>query len=227
MNALTMFHLRCKCTGAYCSSDFCSVDCCCVIRIDRSHSIHITQTYHSADCDTDHSLVLSKITLSPKKLHYAKPKGLPKINTSHTNDAERIKHFTSSFESNFHNNLSTDATTNGIISAMQHTKLQWKHMVGGSEIMPTGMKQILMWWSPWLQQKVSSNPMQKGSNEKKIWSPCKTQGEKVNSWQGAVQMNTGWNSTLQLKKLPTQEMSEGCTRALSRQLVQCEKDCST
>ena len=28
-----------------------------------------------------------------------------------TNDAERIKHFTFSFESNFHNNLSTDATT--------------------------------------------------------------------------------------------------------------------
>ena len=75
------------------------------------NSIHITQTYHSVDCDTDHSLVLRKITLSPKKLHYAKPKGLPKVNTGQTNDAERIKHFTSSFESNFHNSLSTDATT--------------------------------------------------------------------------------------------------------------------
>ena len=38
-------------------------------------------------------------------------KGLPKINSAHTNDAERIKHFTSSFKSNFHNNLSADATT--------------------------------------------------------------------------------------------------------------------
>ena len=36
---------------------------------------------------------------------------MPKINTGHTNDAERIMHFTSSFESNFHNNLSTDAAT--------------------------------------------------------------------------------------------------------------------
>ena len=36
---------------------------------------------------------------------------MPKINTSHTNDAERIKHITSFFEKNFHNNLSTDATT--------------------------------------------------------------------------------------------------------------------
>ena len=108
------------------------------------NSIHITRTYHSADCNTDHSLVLSKITLSPKKLHYAKPKGLPKIKTGHTNDAERIKHFTSSFESNFHNNLSTDATTKWNNLLMQHTKLQWKHMVGGSEIMPTGMRQTLM-----------------------------------------------------------------------------------
>ena len=75
------------------------------------NSVRITRSYHSADCDTDHSLVLSKIILSPKRLHHAKPKGLPKINTAHTNDAERIKYFTSSFESNFHNNLSTDATT--------------------------------------------------------------------------------------------------------------------
>ena len=36
---------------------------------------------------------------------------MPKINTGHTNDAERIKHFISSFESNFHNNLFTDPTT--------------------------------------------------------------------------------------------------------------------
>ena len=36
---------------------------------------------------------------------------MPKINTGHTNNAERIKHFTSTFESNFHNNLSIDATT--------------------------------------------------------------------------------------------------------------------
>ena len=36
---------------------------------------------------------------------------MPKINTGHANDAEGIKHFTSSFESNFHNNWPTDATT--------------------------------------------------------------------------------------------------------------------
>ena len=76
------------------------------------NSVRITQTYHSADCNTDHSLVLSKITLSPRKFQYAKPKWLPKINTGHTNDAEKIRHFTFSFESNNQNNLSTDAKTN-------------------------------------------------------------------------------------------------------------------
>ena len=97
------------------------------------NSIHITQTCHSADCDTDHSLVLSKITLSPKKLHHAKPKGLPKINTGYTNDVERSKYFTSSFKSNFHNNLSTDAT-----KWNNHRNATYKAVVevGGSEIMP-------------------------------------------------------------------------------------------
>ena len=108
------------------------------------NSIDITRTYHSVDCDTDHSLVLSKINLSPKKFHYAKPKGLPKINTGHTNDAERIKHFTFSFETTSTTTCLQMEQQSGIISAMQHTKLQWKHMVGGSEIMPTGMRQTLM-----------------------------------------------------------------------------------
>ena len=65
------------------------------------------------------------------------PKWLPKINTSHTNDAERIKHFISSFESNFHKNLPTDATTkwNNLHNATYKAAVE-----GGSEIMPTGMR---------------------------------------------------------------------------------------
>ena len=53
---------------------------------------------------------MSKITVT-EKASLCKAKEFSKINTGHTNDAKRIKHFTSSFESNFHNNLSTDATT--------------------------------------------------------------------------------------------------------------------
>ena len=54
-----------------------------ITKRDLLNSKRITRTYHSADCDTDNSLVLSKITLSTKKLHYAK--GLPENKSGHTN----------------------------------------------------------------------------------------------------------------------------------------------
>uniref|UniRef100_H3A3K2 Endonuclease/exonuclease/phosphatase domain-containing protein n=1 Tax=Latimeria chalumnae TaxID=7897 RepID=H3A3K2_LATCH len=33
-----------------------------------------TRTFHSADCDTDHSLIISKVKITAKKLHRAKPR---------------------------------------------------------------------------------------------------------------------------------------------------------
>ena len=90
------------------------------------NSVRNTQSYHSADCNTDHSLVLSKIILSSKKLYDGKRKGLPKICTVHTNGAKRIKHFNSSFESNFHNNFSTHAATkwNNLCNATYKTAVK-------------------------------------------------------------------------------------------------------
>ena len=49
-----------------------------------------TRVYHSADCDTDHSLIASGVKLTPKKLHHSKQKGQPRINTSKT--AYQVKH---------------------------------------------------------------------------------------------------------------------------------------
>ena len=46
------------------------------------NAIHHVRTYHSADCDTDHSLVVSKIRIRPKKIHHSKQKKKPKINTA-------------------------------------------------------------------------------------------------------------------------------------------------
>ena len=43
-----------------------------------------TRSFHSADCDTDHSLVGSKVRLQPKRIHHSKHKGLPRINASRT-----------------------------------------------------------------------------------------------------------------------------------------------
>ncbi len=41
----------------------------------------LNRSYHSADCDTDHFLVASKVRITSKKHHHAKKKGLSRINT--------------------------------------------------------------------------------------------------------------------------------------------------
>lgn len=37
-------------------------------------SVLFTRSYHSADCDTDNSLMASKVRFMPKKLHHSKKK---------------------------------------------------------------------------------------------------------------------------------------------------------
>ena len=65
------------------------------------NDVHSTRSYHSADCNTDHALIISKVALQPKKLHHAKPKGLPKINVACIDDTKKTQKFISSL-----NNLS-------------------------------------------------------------------------------------------------------------------------
>ena len=56
----------------------------------RSDLVSVLQTrsYHSADWDTDNSLIASRIKLIPKKLHHSKSKGKTHINTRHINSQE-------------------------------------------------------------------------------------------------------------------------------------------
>ena len=44
------------------------------------NNVLISRTYHSADCDSDHSLVSSKVRLKQKKLHLSKQKCQLRIN---------------------------------------------------------------------------------------------------------------------------------------------------
>ncbi|KAL8592312.1 hypothetical protein ACOMHN_036946 [Nucella lapillus] len=52
-----------------------------------------TRTYHSAEYDTDHSLVCSKIRLLPKKIHHNKQVGKPRINTTKMQYPEKVEEF--------------------------------------------------------------------------------------------------------------------------------------
>ena len=46
------------------------------------NSVKDTRSMHSAECDTDHILVRSKINLTPRKMHHSKTQSLPRINAS-------------------------------------------------------------------------------------------------------------------------------------------------
>ena len=52
-----------------------------ITRRPALNSVLSTRSYHSADCNTDHVLVCSKVRLLPHKLHCAKPAGRPRTNT--------------------------------------------------------------------------------------------------------------------------------------------------
>ena len=61
-------------------------------RVDLRSILH-TRSFHSADCDTDHSLICSKVRLTPKRIHHSKTRGLPRINTCSTGDPHRVQIF--------------------------------------------------------------------------------------------------------------------------------------
>ena len=60
-----------------------------ITRADSIKNVYNTRAYHSSDCDTDHSLVASWVKVTPKRLHYAKKKCQPRINTNQILDPEK------------------------------------------------------------------------------------------------------------------------------------------
>ena len=70
-----------------------------------------TRSYHSADCDTDHTLVCSKVKLQPKKIHRAKPAGRPRINVAKTANSDCKEDFLSSLEHALQEPTGEDATS--------------------------------------------------------------------------------------------------------------------
>ncbi|PFX19632.1 Uncharacterized protein K02A2.6 [Stylophora pistillata] len=60
--------------------------------------VFFTRSSHSADCDTDHSLVCCKIRLIPKKFHRSKPQGKPRIDTTKMQHEKMLEEFAKSFE---------------------------------------------------------------------------------------------------------------------------------
>ena len=57
-----------------------------------------TRSFHSADCDTDHSLVCCKIRMQPKTFHCTKTKGIPCIDVSKMSQPDLMEQFAQTFE---------------------------------------------------------------------------------------------------------------------------------
>lgn len=57
-----------------------------------------TRSYHSADCDTDHSLVCCKIRLQPKKFHRTRKQGNPRIDISKMSQLDLVEQFAEAFQ---------------------------------------------------------------------------------------------------------------------------------
>ena len=69
-----------------------------ITRRQHLNQTSLTRSYHSADCDTDHSLVVARVRLRPKRIYTAKHKSIPRINITNTKDPEKCFEFQQQFE---------------------------------------------------------------------------------------------------------------------------------
>ena len=74
-------------------------------------SVLLTRNYHSADCDTDHSLIASKVRIAPRKLHHSKEKGRPRVNMCCTSNPAKTQHFQNCLDETLARETSEDDTT--------------------------------------------------------------------------------------------------------------------
>ena len=82
-------------------------------------SVLLTRTYHSADCDTDHSLVASKVRIVPRKLHHKKKSGRPRINTGNAGNPLKIQSFLNHLNETLEKKETSEDNT---------TDLMWSHL---------------------------------------------------------------------------------------------------
>ncbi|KAL8558017.1 hypothetical protein ACOMHN_049278 [Nucella lapillus] len=85
-----------------------------------------TRTYHSADCDTDHSLVCSKIRLLPKTIHHKKQFGKLRINTTKMQYPETVEEFAKSLEGALSADHPHSSETTPVIEAKRAALAEYK-----------------------------------------------------------------------------------------------------
>ena len=79
-------------------------------RRSNLNCVKLTRSYHSADCDTDHSLVCTKVKLYPQKIHHCRKKGTPRINTNALSQTIMVEKFVGALEAALPSQPGKDAT---------------------------------------------------------------------------------------------------------------------
>ncbi|XP_047490320.1 uncharacterized protein LOC125039959 [Penaeus chinensis] len=82
-------------------------------------SVLLTRTYHCADCDTDHSLVASKVRIAPRKIHHSKESGRPRVNTCNARNPLKMQGFLNLLNVTLARGMSEDDTTDLIWSHLR------------------------------------------------------------------------------------------------------------
>ena len=87
-----------------------------IVKKEHSRNVKKTRVYHSADCDTDHSLVGCQIKITPKKLYRTKPPCKPRIDGARTKESQSATLFNENLSTalttaNSHSNSATDKWT--------------------------------------------------------------------------------------------------------------------
>lgn len=99
-----------------------------LVRRASLNSVKLTKSYHSADCDTDHTLVIANTKIERKKSHSAKQPRVQRLNTLSMLDPIRRAEFATKFKdrldnqpSNINAHQSPDDMWNDLSAAMYDT----------------------------------------------------------------------------------------------------------
>ncbi|KAI8511348.1 hypothetical protein Bbelb_104480 [Branchiostoma belcheri] len=68
-----------------------------ITRKQHLNNVKVTRSFHSADCDSDHSLVASRVEVTHKRIHRRRPEARPRVNAKVAREPESKEIFSREF----------------------------------------------------------------------------------------------------------------------------------
>ena len=178
-------------------------------------SVLLTRTYHSADCDTDHSLVASKVRVTPRRIHHAKKKARPRINTCRTGNPVRTQQFLKDLDETLTRETFGDVTSDSKWAHLRESVYSAAFSAYGKQ----ERKNTDWFEAHWEEMEpVTKKKRKLCLPTRPPLAPARLQhlrlpGSCLSRLLAAVQIPTGKISVAAFRKLQTQETQEACTKA--------------